>query len=93
LGTADATLTEMRGTFATANRLLTTDIHGAVDAAQKAVQRANQLLSDTSSLVAQSSLQRYDIDQILRNLSATTRSLRSFSDEIDRRPNAIILGK
>jgi len=93
LGTANATLTEMRGTFATANRLLNTDIRGAVDAAQKTVLRANQLLSDTSSLVAQSSAQRYDIDQILRNLSATTRSLRGFSDEIDRRPNSIILGK
>lgn len=93
LGTADATLSEMRGTFGTANRLLNTDIRGMVDAAQKAVQRANQLLSDTSGLVAQSSVQRYDIDQILRNLSATTRSLRSFTDEIDRRPNAIILGK
>jgi paraquat-inducible protein B len=93
LGTANATLNEMRGTFATANRLLGTDVRGMVDAAQKAAQHADQLLSDTSSLVAQSSAQRYDIDQILRNLSATTRSLRGFTDEIDRRPNAVILGK
>lgn len=93
LGTANATLNEMRGTFATANRVLNTDVRGMVDAAQKTVQHADQLLSDTSSLVAQSSAQRYDIDQILRNLSATTRSLRGFTDEIDRRPNAVILGK
>jgi paraquat-inducible protein B len=93
LGTANATLNEMHNTFAIANRLLNTDIRGAVDSAQKAVQRADQLLSESSSLVEQSSAQRYDIDQILRNLSATTRSLRSFTDEIDRRPNAVILGK
>ncbi len=93
VGTANATLNEMHNTFAIANRLLNTDIRGAVDSAQKAVQRADQLLSESSSLVEQSSAQRYDIDQILRNLSATTRSLRSFSDEIDRRPNAVILGK
>jgi len=93
LGTAGATLTEMRGTFATTNRLLDTDVRSAIIAAQKAAQRADQLLADTTSLVAQSSTQRYDIDQILHNLSATTRSLRNFSDEIDRRPNAMILGK
>jgi paraquat-inducible protein B len=93
LGTANATLNEMRTTFATTNRLLNTDVRGMVDSAQKTAQHADQLLSDTSSLVAQSSAQRYDIDQILRNLSATTRSLRGFTDEIDRRPNAVILGK
>ena len=93
LGTANATLNEMHTTFGTANRLLNTDVRGMVDAAQKTAQHADQLLSDTSSLVAQSSAQRYDIDQILRNLSATTRSLRGFTDEIDRRPNAVILGK
>jgi paraquat-inducible protein B len=93
LGTANATLTEMRTTFASANRLLNTDVRGMVDSAQKTAQHADQLLSDTSSLVAQSSAQRYDIDQILRNLSATSRSLRGFTDEIDRRPNAVILGK
>jgi paraquat-inducible protein B len=93
LGTANATLNEMRTTFATANHLLNTDVRGMVDSAQKTVQHADQLLSDTGSLVTQSSAQRYDIDQILRNLSATTRSLRGFTDEIDRRPNAVILGK
>ena len=93
LSAADATLKEMHGTFATANNLLNTDVRGAVDATQKAAQRADRLLADTSSLVTQSSAQRYDIDQILHNLSATTRSLRNFSDEIDRRPNAVLLGK
>jgi paraquat-inducible protein B len=93
LNAANSTLTEMRGTFSTANHLLDTDVRGAVDATQKAAQSANRLLTDTSSLVTQSSAQRYDIDQILHNLSATTRSLRNFSDEIDRRPNAVILGK
>ncbi len=93
LNAADATLNEMHGTFAIANRLLETNVRGAVDATQKAAQRADQLLADTNGLVAQSSTQRYDIDQILHNLSATTRSLRNFTDEIDRRPNAVILGK
>jgi len=50
-------------------------------------------LVNTGTLFTPNSVQRYDINEILRNLSATTRSLRSLTEELDRRPNAVLLGR
>lgn len=93
LQTAQGTLGDVSQTFKTSDKLLASNVRDAVVSATAALERANKLLADAGSLVATSSMQRYDIDDILRNLAATTRSLRGFTDEIDRRPNAVILGK
>jgi len=88
-GTSSAANQTLRG----ADQFLNGDLRSALVAAKAALEHANTLLSDATSLISESSSQRYDIDQILRNLAATSQSLRGFTNEIDRRPNAIILGK
>jgi paraquat-inducible protein B len=100
LAAAQTTLEEMRVAIATANQLLKTDVRDTAKAATDALHRADKTLIDAdkaivdiNSLVAANSAQRYDIDQTLRNLTATTRSLRSFADQLDRRPSAIVTGK
>jgi paraquat-inducible protein B len=93
LVTAQKALAEMRTTLTTANQLLTTDTREAIKAATAALQNAQKTLADANSLVAPNSPQRYDIDQALRNLAATTRSLRVLADELQRRPNAVVMGK
>src|SRR5262249_36910253 len=103
LVTAQTTLDEMRAALATANQLMKTDIREAVKAAtdtlhktdkalasaDKALVDADKAIVDINSLVAANSAQRYDIDQTLRNLTATTRSLRSFADQLERRPSTL----
>lgn len=90
---ARQTLATTDKTLGNTDRLLNSDIRETVDSAREAVQRAAKLLTDADSLVSQGSTQRYDINQVLQNLSAATRSLREFTDELERRPNAVIMGK
>jgi paraquat-inducible protein B len=93
LAAANSALSGADGTLKEANRLLSTDGRATFTAATDALNRATKLLTDANSLVSTSSAQRYDINEILRNLAATTRSLRSLSAELDRKPNAVLLGK
>lgn len=93
LSKAQGTLGEVNGTFKSADRLVSADLREAVASAKSALQRADKLLADANSLVSASSSQRYDINQILRNLAVATQSLRSLTDELDRRPNAVLLGR
>jgi paraquat-inducible protein B len=82
-----------RHTLAETDRLLASNVRDLLDAARGTSEQASRLLTNTGTLFLPSSPQRYDIDEILRNLSATTRSLRSLSDELNRRPNAVLLGR
>lgn len=93
LETAQGALVDVRGTLKSSDRLVSTDLRDAVVAAKNALQHADKLLADAGTLVSTSSTQRYDLDEILKNLAATSRSLRGFTDEIDRRPNAVLIGK
>lgn len=87
------TLRDARGTLATADHLMNADLHETLKAGTRALDKAEKALSDADGLVAAGSAQRYDLDQILRNLSATTRALRVFSENLERQPNALIMGK
>jgi paraquat-inducible protein B len=93
LVSAQDAMKEMRATLTTARQLLATDVPGATKAAIATLQQAQKTLADANSMIAANSPQRYDIDQALRNLSAATRSLRVFADDLERRPNAVIVGK
>ena len=75
------------------DQLLQSRVRALLESMQGTIDQANKLLVNTGTLFAQNSAQRYDINDILRNLSATTRSLRSLSEELDRRPNAVLFGK
>ena len=72
---------------------MSTDLHDTLKAATDALQKAQKALADADGLIAANSPERYDFDQSLQNLSATTRALRLFSQDLERRPNAILLGK
>jgi len=94
LVSAQDAMKELRTTLTTARQqLLATDVPGATKAAIATLQQAQKTLAEASGLIAVNSPQRYDIDQALRNLSAATRSLRVFADDLERRPNAVIVGK
>ena len=77
----------------TANQLLNGDVREAVRVAIGTLEKAQKLFANSDSLIAPNSPQRYDIDQTLRNLTATTRSLRVFAEGLERRPNSIVVGK
>ena len=62
----------------------------ASDAALAATQKT---VAAAGTLVAQNSQQRADLDELLRNLTIASESIRSFAEQIDRNPNAVIMGK
>ena len=82
-----------RKTLGETDHLLASKVSEILDATQVTVDRANKLLGNTDTLFSPNSGQRYDINEILRNLAATTRSLRSLTEELNRRPNAVLFGK
>jgi paraquat-inducible protein B len=93
LAKAQDAMTELRTALTTADRLLATDGREALRVAVGTLQKAEKALTDAGNLVAVNSPQRYDLDQALKNLTAITRSLRVFAEDLERRPNAIIVGK
>jgi paraquat-inducible protein B len=100
LDSARGFLVEARGaaqqariTFGTGEHLMSTDLHDTARTAINALQRADKTFADADSLLAANSPQRYDLNQILMNLSAAARALRVFSDNLERRPNSLIMGK
>jgi paraquat-inducible protein B len=87
------TLGSAKTALTTANQLLGGDVREAVRSAIGTLDRAQKLLANSDSLLAPNSPQRYDLDQTLRNLTATTRSLRIFAEGLERRPNSLVVGK
>jgi paraquat-inducible protein B len=90
---AQSAVAELRTAFKTANQLLATDVREAVRVATGALQKSDAVLSNMNGMISVNSSERYDIDQALRNLTATTRSLRIFAEDLERRPNSVIVGK
>jgi paraquat-inducible protein B len=86
-------LVEMRTTLATANHLMSTSIDDVAKRASATLQKADKLLADADGLVATNSPQRNDLDQTLRNLSNASRALRLFAEDLQRKPNNIVMGK
>ncbi len=66
--------------------LLAAQTNATLKAMEQTIQSANGLIGPASA-------QRADLDQILRNLSYVTRSLRGFAEQLERNPNALIVGK
>jgi paraquat-inducible protein B len=93
LADAHSALVEMRTALTTANHVMATSVDEAAKEATVALQKADKVLADADNLIGPNSPQRYDIDQTLRSLSAASRALRLFADNLERRPNAIVMGK
>jgi paraquat-inducible protein B len=87
------TVASAKTALTTANQLLNGDVRDAVRTAIGTLERAQKLLANSDSLIAPNSPERYDIDQTLRNLTATTRALRVFAEGLERRPNSLVVGK
>lgn len=60
--------------------------------AQKALKDADATLAHTSELTAPGAPLRADLEQALRNLAVASEALRSFSETIDRNPQALVTG-
>ena len=93
LGEARSTLQGARTAFATGDHFMSTDLHETARAALNALQKADKTFADADGLLASNSPQRYDLNQILMNLSAAARALRVFSDNLERRPNSLVMGR
>lgn len=93
LGSATKAMADLQTALTTANQLLASDARPALRATIAALQSAQTVLANANGMIATSSPQRYDIDQALRNLSAASRSLRVFAEDLERRPNAVVMGK
>ena len=93
LAAAQRAMLDMQTALGSADRLIGTDLRDSVRSATAALRRAEKVMTEADGLIAANSAQRYDIDQTLKNLTATSRSLRVFADELQRRPNAMIMGK
>jgi len=91
-GTADAALNETRETMAATRGELSefvTTTKGTLKAAEAALKQSEQTLqtySDDSRLVT-------EMNKTMRELSATTRSLRQLSDYLERHPESLLWGK
>ena len=72
---------------------LTADVHKTLDSTQATLRSIQSVLVSLDSVIAPTSQQRTDLDQILRNLAYTSQALRGFSEQLDRNPSALLTGK
>ena len=93
LAEAQKTFADARTTLGIADDVVRTDVRTVLGTAEQALQQATLTLSAANSLLAASSPQRRDIDQTLHNVALASQSLRLLSSELERRPNAILLGR
>ncbi len=54
---------------------------------------AGQVVGDVQALLAPRSPLLLDVQSLVRNLSSASGALRSFADQIDRNPNALVVGR
>ncbi len=90
------TLGEIQKTVATTNthvEKMSADLHTALLSADQSFREAQVALAAVSSLIGPNSAQRADLNQVMRNLTYASQSLRGFADQLDRNPNALLTGK
>jgi paraquat-inducible protein B len=69
------------------------ELRGPIQAAEAALRRADRTLTSADGILAPGSAQRADINEMLRNLAAASRSIRSVADQLERKPNALVVGR
>lgn len=65
----------------------------ALQSTREAAQAAQTAMANLADLSAPGAPLRADLEASVRDLSQAAQSLRSFSDQLERRPNALIFGK
>ncbi|MBN8550614.1 MAG: MCE family protein [Deltaproteobacteria bacterium] len=99
----DGALDEAHSVLAHADDILTVvqnhigptaqSVESAAHAAAGASKAAENVLTDAQSLVSEDSEFRFRASELLKNLSTTLSSVRTFFDYMDRDPNSVIFGK
>jgi paraquat-inducible protein B len=69
------------------------EIHAFGQNAGEVVTRAGKVMDNLNDLTAVRSPLRSDLESTVRDLAASSASLRNFSRDIERSPNAILLGR
>lgn len=91
-----AAVGDLRGLITTVDgeiRPLSTRVQGAATATEKAMRQADATLRTVDGALDPRSPLRGNLEQTITNLSAASKSLRSFADQLDRRPNVLITGR
>jgi paraquat-inducible protein B len=68
-------------------------LRGTLQVMDVAMRRADRTLAGTEGIFAATSPQRADLNETLRNLAAASRSIRSLADQLDRKPNSLVIGR
>jgi paraquat-inducible protein B len=90
------TLAELRAVAGSAQadvKALVGPLTGAARVAERSLQQLNSVVTTAEGMIARDSPLRYELETTMRNLSTAARALRSFADQIDRNPNALIIGR
>jgi paraquat-inducible protein B len=90
---AQDTLGEIAQLAKDADHLATSDLRTTLRSADLMAKETTAVLADADSILAPGSAARADFEASLKNLAAATRSLRSVADQLDRKPNALIMGR
>ncbi len=69
------------------------ELQRTLEGTRDAAAAARLAMRNVADLTAPGAPMRADLDAALRDLALTTRSLRSFSEQLERQPNSILFGK
>jgi len=86
-------LVSMEKTLATLDRVMTNVDQNLTPTAQSALSEALQTLKTVREAVANDSPLRYDLESMLQELAAASRSIRLLAEYLESNPNALIYGK
>lgn len=69
------------------------ELQRTLEGTREAAASARLAMRNVADLTAPGAPMRADLDAALRDLALTTRSLRAFSEQLERQPNSILFGK
>lgn len=70
-----------------------TDVEGTIAAAHKALDKVNETLTLTNRILQPDSPVQYNLIEMISELEETARSIRTLVETLERRPQALILGR
>lgn len=85
--------TDARQSLKTLDQVSATDLRKTLRSAQATLQQVERTFSETSDMLSPESTDRMELSRILHNMSYAISSLKSFADELQRKPNAVLFGR
>ncbi|HEX6978077.1 MAG TPA: MlaD family protein [Alphaproteobacteria bacterium] len=98
-GRLDAIAPDGEAAIKNANRLFqelqraATGVGPALASMQRAAERADRLLADAGGVIEPGSPTHRELMAMMREIGGAARSMRGFTDELDRNPNSLLFGK